>query len=745
MKSRSIIPLFAVLAIAVLWLCIGYGNALLHPNDQILHTSIDGYKNYYTPLYHIYHDTSYTWFGGMNYPDGEHIVYTDAQPLISNALRWIHLNVVDLGNAAPGILVLILLLGILPAVACMYGIHRELGLPTWWAAGAALLIVLLSPQWARLSGHYALAHIWAIPLVLWLTLRWLRVPNWPRAGLIAIAIFLEAWIHPYLLMASFILVGGLCLGRITLYFHRANPAFLMQAALALVLPILVFMLIMRVTDPVAHRPQHPNGMAANRAHIGQLIAPHSIPALKSVANIIPVPKELTNEGNAYLGLVSVIGLGAIAMGWGRRSLRQWRSARKKAWLGYARPFANPLANAMAWASGIALVIATGFPAGKHLEQWAEWLPFLTQFRSSGRFAWICYYILTVLVAHSLWRWVSLLQRRGRKLLPKVVVAAACAITLAECILLQAPVSNGIVTIAQNPSNAQLRWAGTPSGWQAAIDPKDYSALLVLPYFHIGSENFDILSDISPLPAMSASLHTGLPLLNVNLSRTSLYQTWDRLALLSPPDPESSLAKRLSTTCKPILIALLAPSDRMNGQALLDQADSLGIFQGVTLLSLPPSNLLKIKAPMQFPKANSILPDSHQTQAMEWHFEDEPTEISHGGRGALKIDPRKQHILYEGKLPGPPDASFQITMWVRLKQDGAAITGWGRFENTPQGNPITYLISGMKDHIVRVDGEWALLESIFIRQSPSNIFKMVVRDAKPSCKQMWIDDLIIKPL
>ena len=66
---------------------------MLHsPNSHFLKSSGDGFKNYFTPWYHITYDEGYTWFEGMNYPWGEHIVFTDAQPAIVNTLKFVFLR-----------------------------------------------------------------------------------------------------------------------------------------------------------------------------------------------------------------------------------------------------------------------------------------------------------------------------------------------------------------------------------------------------------------------------------------------------------------------------------------------------------------------------------------------------------------------------------------------------------------------------------------------------------------------------
>ena len=77
---------------------------ILSPNSFLFGDYFDGLKNYYTPLYHILFDESYSRFGGMNYPNGEQIVFADAQPLISAIIKFISTNIVDISSYTVGIL-----------------------------------------------------------------------------------------------------------------------------------------------------------------------------------------------------------------------------------------------------------------------------------------------------------------------------------------------------------------------------------------------------------------------------------------------------------------------------------------------------------------------------------------------------------------------------------------------------------------------------------------------------------------
>src|SRR5437868_5534070 len=78
--------MYLFLAGMIIYLCY-FPQVLLHPNQVMSNNQEDALKNYYTFVYHTTHDKEMLKFEGMNYPFGEHVVYTDCQPVLSFILR----------------------------------------------------------------------------------------------------------------------------------------------------------------------------------------------------------------------------------------------------------------------------------------------------------------------------------------------------------------------------------------------------------------------------------------------------------------------------------------------------------------------------------------------------------------------------------------------------------------------------------------------------------------------------------
>ena len=107
-------------------------------------------------------------FDGMNYPYGEHVVYTDNQPFFSNILRVF--------GAFADMAIYLVFLSAFTGGWCLYLILKRHELIWWFALISALGITLLSPQFLRLGGHYSLAYAGLIPVVFYFILRSKSIP-----------------------------------------------------------------------------------------------------------------------------------------------------------------------------------------------------------------------------------------------------------------------------------------------------------------------------------------------------------------------------------------------------------------------------------------------------------------------------------------------------------------------------------------------------------------------------------------
>src|SRR5690606_12541756 len=151
-----------VLALPAIFLYANFSQVFKCPECYLFEDTGDGLKNYYTLAYYVEYDSGWH-FSGMNYPYGEHIIYTDNQPALARVLQWVDRHVTDLHGHVVGTLNILLLLGLYAGIVLTYALLRRWRVGRGWALTAAACIILLSPQLWRLHGHYGLAYLCFFP------------------------------------------------------------------------------------------------------------------------------------------------------------------------------------------------------------------------------------------------------------------------------------------------------------------------------------------------------------------------------------------------------------------------------------------------------------------------------------------------------------------------------------------------------------------------------------------------------
>ena len=149
-RNRGAISVVLLSACMVIW---SHFTLLTDPNNFFLRDSGDGFKNYFTVIYHVKHDSTYSHFEGMNYPYGEQVVFTDNQPLVSNTIKFISQNIVDISDHTVGILNYLMLISIVLSCFFLYQIFRKFQIPDIWAVLFAAGIGFMAPQIHRMTGH----------------------------------------------------------------------------------------------------------------------------------------------------------------------------------------------------------------------------------------------------------------------------------------------------------------------------------------------------------------------------------------------------------------------------------------------------------------------------------------------------------------------------------------------------------------------------------------------------------------
>ncbi len=732
--SNRFLPALAVILISGICLLITFREAAISPNSVMLKLDGDGFKNYYTPWYHAKYDSSLNWFGGMNYPYGDHLVFSDAQPLLSNSI-WLISSVVDISDYTMGIMHAILLLSWIAAAWFLYRILLELNVPPWFAAVCAILILAMSPQLWRFRGHFALAYVCYIPALWWLIISCLKKPGWKKTA--GIVIFCTAFsaLQPYYLLIGFLFTGATWLTA--LFYKRWRKdwkTILPQAAMQVFLPMILFSVFLALTDPVDDRPGYPYGFFAFRASWWSIFVPAYLPHAAWLKMAIKFP-VVEWEGVAYVGIPAAI---CFPLFFIRGGLRWIKTRFRK----FPRFTIHHWLTITVIAGILTMLFSQRYPLVGPLKVLTEWFPPINQFRSIGRFAWIFYYIWTVFSAYGIYRLYRLFSiHRKWRVAGITLVFLAAGIMTAEGITWHRFIRRGGENMHRNRFLGDEKNLLPENQWMNEHDPGKYCAILAIPFFHVGSENFSIVSDSVPGPAFAASLRTGLPLVNSMMSRTSFGQTWEMIRLVTEPFDDPGLRSLMSE--KALLLIHYKNFPARHGLELIEKGELIYENEAIGLYELGRDDLETGKEAL----VRKLLTELSASDTLYRHrsgylltrpdasfysmsFDDEANDFAFKGMGGKQERGWDYNFLLEGPLNSAKSGNTVFSVWVFLKEDMRPLTELG-LEQFGSDSLIKFHKYETGGTLCRMlHGSWGLVESEMPVGDPENqVIAILRRDSK----------------
>jgi len=557
---------------------LALGSLLLRPNGYMLNNDGDGLKNYFTPAYYLRYDGGLH-FSGMNYPFGEHVVFTDNQPVISLLLSWLD-ELLPVWPQAVGIFNLLLFLSVPCCALLLYRIGRHYYLPKAYAVAVALLITFLSPQLYRFSGHYALAYLVFVPWLWWWLIRQSAAKSLLRWWLVWTAgVSLFGLIHVYFILMGVVMTLAYQLVDQLIYGVKPRWKNLLLATAPALLPLLLFKLFLALTDAVADRPASPYGFFTYKAYWESLFMPPSGPVRAFIDRLIPV-REVPGESVAYAGffsfLVLIFSLVRLVQ-WGiKKRFRKW-----------IHPALPARLNVATWAGMLVFFFSMGIPFTWGLDWLLEVLGPLKQFRSLGRFAWVPYYLFSMYAAVYLYLLYRLLKRHKLGRLGAWVAGFVLLFWAWEAGM-HVEDTLGYLGKQQHenlftqPQIDYVEWLESEQ-----LAPGDFQAILPIPAFFIGSEKFipEFPHPDASRQGFQAAFQTGLPLACGMMSRTSLSQSLELIQLMSNELIEKQILKRYPSDKPLLLLAIKDVVLSVNEQALLKKAELISSRGNVQLMRL----------------------------------------------------------------------------------------------------------------------------------------------------------------
>ncbi len=673
--SRKYLAVILLILVSAGILYHNFSKVFACPECYLFEDAGDGLKNYFTYTWYVLEDRG-AHFSGMNAPYGEHIFFTDNHPGLALVTNFIHRHIMDLNGNTIGIINILLICSLFIAILILYSIFRMLSVGRYPAAAFAIVIAFLSPQIARFSGHFSLAHVNLVPAFIWLFLKYhLSGGKWKWAVLTMLWITMCGFIHLYyfLMMAvftAFYLLIDFFQKKYWRTWQGGNKALggrALQIISMLIIPALLLLLFLHFTDHVPDRPTSPWRSHGLNARFHGTFVPYygTFPDYWKGLFGTPMPNP---ESMSYVSLVGFFFI-PVALAFLIRGLR-----RKKKHTPGDTVHTFLLAAVGVWA------IAAGALYAPPLDAILDIIPKLKQFRGVGRLAWMFYYVYTIFMAYYLYRLSKFLGMKARHPAGKYLLFISLLVMGFEAYLIQRPIlarifkPNQYLSVKTNTFSGILESNGLKAG--------DFQAILQLPLVNLGGETSGVERGLWTMrKGIQAAFETRLPLVDWSLSRTSVSQSTDFIQLISTSAVKKRRLEHMNT--KPLLLVceeeFVIPAE----QKLIDKAEFLGRSETVTVYLLPVSAFDQDLDAWRT-RLDTIQNPARPIASMD--FEDDPHPAPLIGKGVKKVrENQDPFFTYTSSLDS--SAAAIVHLWVYINTDDATMSVLRIREIAPDGKVI----------------------------------------------------------
>ena len=733
----------AVLGLTLLLLFLRFPDFFEFDPAKVIEPYSDGLKAYTNIEYHAKHDTSFTYFEGMNYPYGDHISAAVAQPLISNGLKLLRDLGWDVSRYTFVIVNMSLLLGLLLGAYFLYLCFRKLELPVWLSVLAGISLAFFSPQMHRWISHYGLAHIEVFPILFYLLM---RLEEEQRLGLslwIALVVFVFSLIHFYYFA---ILAMTLSLYFFFGFLRKPTLQRLLRYALhfgvQIGLPLIFFYWWMYAGDSIDDRSGRPWGFFHFHSIWESVVSNYKMPHFKWIdEQVIPIQRG-SYEGRAYVGLVALIAFFALLVRW--------------VWSGFRQSMVQvggvfqPFLNKMLLAAFVLLLLSFGYP---FTIPGLEWLldytgPF-RQFRSVGRFNWPFFYILNLIAVAELWHWAKTKDWK------QVVLGAALLLLVFESYHHATQV---------NLDLDRLKWFSPGERFTDidGIDYDDFQAVLPAPYFNLGSDQFwyDAAGNLLP-HTLILGVQSGLPTTGAALTRTSRHQAFNQLQLATEPYCPPAILEDFPNG-KPLLLLVSKEQferEREQYEHLLEDVYLLYEDRELALYRMPLRSFQtridnRVRAITHRLQTDSLnlhevggFVSNQAQQTFAYHsFDTLSAERIYQGGGAYQGSAAEKNSIFDGPLPRQQaEGWYTFSAWVYVDED-RLLRGTSLIEeyDPASGELLKQQQYTLHRQIAVMDSNgWALLEFPYVPVSSDSAIRWSLQQSDLPDAALFVDELLIR--
>lgn len=537
-KTYNIIGLVIMLMVFACIYIYYIPNIFLNPNGFLFEHEGDGIKNYYASLYQLKYGKGF-YFTGMAYPWGDSFLFTDGQPLLTGILYVLKAFLPVSQNYTVGIINTLVLAGPVITVLVLKKLFNYYKVNTIYGWLFAIGISLLSPQIERINAHQSLSYSFFIPALWLLILRLRNKPGIVSAIVYILFVLAFTFMHPYYLAIALVfyfmyLFVLIIFKKISVKNEWLKIMFFIFTG---IIPLLGFQLFVFLTVSANNRVDIPWGFTFNRSAFKSIFFNHQSPLYFLQLNFLDVGKGEW-EGKAYLGFWAFYIFLAYIIYSVIKKFNNLKNLPK-----------SPL-HLFLYAGILAYVFSTAFPF--YITPFDEILylfPPLTQFRASGRFAWILFFTFQVFLAV----WVTTNSYFKYTLKHTLIIIVLITLYIEGL----AHINNRLAYIKTSYGNNFFLYA-EPN--LAYINIDEFEAILPIKLFATGSEQMGLThTNTSIKNALWLSYKTGLPIIGYSMARSKVNIAMQTVQLAGMP----IVPKLITADLPPNKDILLLVSDTVN--------------------------------------------------------------------------------------------------------------------------------------------------------------------------------------
>ena len=743
MLGKNWVQIILLLLCALVLITLRFGSWFGQMN-RVVEPYGDGFKAYTNIQYHATHDSTLSHFEGMNYPYGEHVIPAVSQPLVSNSINFISRVVVDIRPYTVAVVNGLMLLSVLLCSLFLFLILRKLKLPVWYAICVALGLTFLSPQIHRMIAHFGLSHLEAIPILLYLLLGFHEKMQWKYSIWIAVIAILFPLIHFYYFAIFAFTVSFYFLFK---WLYQPSWKHLLSCiphyAVQIVLPLSFFIYWLILNDPVHDRTPEPWGFFAYHTLWEGVVTSMDQPYFQWIDQKVIDIRPVGYENAAYIGIIAFV-TSLILIG-------NWLKRKNKRQIFEFKNDSGNFLTTIFWTSFFILIIALGLPFTINgLEFLLDYTGPFRQFRSVGRYAWLFYYVVNIIV----FTW--LYERLQPAKYGKIVLGLLIGLLFFEAY-------NSAYSWNLDLDIVEELEPGKSFPETTDIDYDQYQAILTVPYYSIGSDQFYWEPEGFIIQkSLTLSIQTGLPVTSAAITRSSRSQTLEQMQFVTEPYRHPVLLDTLPSQ-KPLLMLL----DQREYEKEKERYEHL--LEGAELIYSKGDRLRLYHLPLSTfrnrldERVQQVYETIANDTTLTWSGDGWAAGSDNLGYYYDSMDDRKSLRSYLGNggyegllaqvntidIPNLPkqkaEENYELSIWLYIADDRRTHANFTLFEYDQNDQLIRqHSVQGFQAIDLFDSNGWAMLEMDFKPAASDSHFQLTFSYPRLRKSVVYVDELLVRP-